>query len=391
MQPVSTTTLNALRSSHVARSTVRALDTLGQTSVNPPGTSMSVVTGVVRQSVDATIRSTVDVTVTGPWPATHGAAEWLLSPFGREIYVSRFVGLGNQPGGGETIPIGYFRVDDVEERDDGTLRITGSDRAAWVHDQEAIGPVTYTGPLSGVLASIAAEISTQSAIYPPVPGTTVAGPTQILPGVNGLVGVNGFVVERDRWLGMRALCQSYGYDCWADARGRLTVGLMPGTQPPSTPQVWTISANVNLSRLSRAVTRRGVANRVVVTGDTMILNGGVGPLRQVRSVAVNSSVATGGPAWVGGPAGVLTRRDHFPALTTDGQCFDAAAAILVRERVVATDVRAVIVPCPALEAGDVVQLNTRDGRDTGRYVVVEQAIPLGLDSDHTVAMRELVA
>lgn len=368
----------AVRGSHKI-STVARFASLGNSTAAPAmlGDPVPVTDGHVTMRLDADIRSVCDVTMQAPWPASIAAAvgnasvsyldvDWRLSPLGREIHLAQRVQLPS--GATEEIPLGYFRIDTSEELEDGAIRVTGSDRASWVIDQPRASSITYgvanfDTTIKGILDSVGSvggidHTDIRDVVYDdPAVGLATFG--------------RHVAIERDRWPAVQDMCEAVGRVGIVNRLGQLYVAV-PAEQlvTLATPPVWTIRHTGNLSQLRRRVSRLGTYNRVVVTGEAMTGT----PPRAVRGTATITSLTS--PIRAGGPFGVMTRFHHSPLVTSDAAAQATADTLLTRWGGLPLEVDAVAVPFAALDPGDPVDLESKDGTSDGLHMVTTVRHPL---------------
>ncbi|MGL5911654.1 MAG: DUF5047 domain-containing protein [Phycicoccus sp.] len=389
MRPLSDLARSILAgASHQMTCRVASMGFLGRQDAWPSASAAftrEVIAGTVTESLDATIRSRVDLTLRGDWPADVGAyagsAEsgpqgpnldgWNLSPLGSEIHVGMLLRMPD--GSDEQLGIGYYRVDSVEEQRPGVLRVSGSDRSAHIIDQPRPVPVSYAAgaTLDAVLqAVIDSSTAVQPGIGVTIPDVDIPTPFVYDIPADASTVLGGIAhVDRDRWAAVQTIVASRGRAAWVDHRGRLRIGPPPGTTVSPTP-VWTIRGGPGgtLSALRRAVTRRGVLNRMIVTGDQFA--GGT----QVIGVAVDNDPLS--VSRVQGLMGVQTEWAHLPVITSNAAATTAAETIGKQRAGAWLDVEVDIVPCPTLEPGDAVLLQAGDGTPDRVCVVRESRIPL---------------
>lgn len=332
MRPVTDSFLNAIRGSHTAVFRARLVEP-GTVGVNPNGTQINILSGNVVFDTNAKITSSLDLVTDLEWPGTPDSPG---NPYGQEIYVERGVRYG--AGTPEYVGLGYFRIDTVEQQraPKGTLRITGSDRMANVVDGRPIQPVQFSAG-----ASIGSVLDL-------VVGQVVPGLVSVydFDAYSELLRAN-YVMTDDRIKFVQELLDAYGKIGYFDYAGRLQVRDVP--DPTNTP-VWDIDSGRSgvLVSLGRSVSRAGVYNGVVATGEP------VGELEPVRGYAFDLDPAS--PTYWEGPFGKVPRFFSSPFLTTNGQCGNTARALLLQSTGLPYEVVLESVPNPALEGWDVVRV-----------------------------------
>lgn len=363
MRPVSDAFLAALRGSHrmVARARVVAP---GQTGVDPDGTEIPIENGDVQLDATADIRSTVDVTTDGHgmWPTS---ADSLLAPYGNELFVERGIRFGN--GTTEWVSLGYHRIHGPEQQDapNGPIRLSGQDRMAGIVDARLTAPVPF-GPADSygtVVEALIADV---------FPWATIEWDDT----TDGRALGRSVVAEDDRYAFLADLITSVGKTWSWDHRGILVI-----KDPPSeNASVWEVNAGQNgvLVSLSRELSREGVYNAVVATGEA------ADTVTPVWAMAVDGNPNS--PTWWDGPFGKIPRFYSSPFLTTSDQAAIAARSILVKNLGLTYSVNFGSVPNPALEPDDPIRI-----RYPGRselHTIKQLTIPLVTTAALTATTRE---
>lgn len=134
MYAVSERFLSALQGPH--RIAVRAtlVDSVPQFGLSPTGTELPIVDGAVTIQSLSDIKSTLTLTVPGEYYDA-------LQPFGQEIFIER--GIEYAPGDIEYVGLGYHRVEQVEQDNApyGQVVVTALDRIAQVKQNKLIFPL----------------------------------------------------------------------------------------------------------------------------------------------------------------------------------------------------------------------------------------------------------
>lgn len=370
MRGVSARFLRTLRGSHLAVFRATVCDTF-QTGVTPAGTEIPVEDGDVKYSATAAVRSTLDLETTVAWPRSGGD---LLAPYGNEIFIERGLSYGN--GQHEWVGLGYFRIDTPEQDSvpDGPVTISGQDRMAGIVDARFLAPRQWRSTVSrGDLVELlitevypAAVIEWDNAALRDAPiGRTVIG-------------------EEDRAGVLADLVKSLGKVGYFDHRGIYVVRTPPAvTGVPA----WTIDAGRNgvLVEMSRSLTREGVYNAVVATGEA------ADTAAPPRAVALNLDPRS--PTYYRGRFGPVPKFYSSPFLTTYAQCLNAATGLLRQQLGLPYQVDLGSIPNPAVEPFDVVRVRypkrsrSRSLR-TETHVVDTVTIPLVPDQAVKLTTRE---
>jgi len=358
VRAVSDRFLSTLRGSHLAVFRARVCTTF-QTGTNPTGTEIDILSGDVVSSATAEIRSSLSLTTSQPWPRL---STDLLAPYGNELYVERGIQYGN--GQAEWVGLGYFRIDTPEqdEAPDGPVDIAASDRMAGIVDARFLTPRQFASTLTcgALVSTLVTEVYASATIEwddALVEADTIG---------------RTVVAEEDRAKTLRDFLTSLGKVGWFDHRGVFVVATPPDiTGSPA----WTIDAGLDgvLVQMSRSLTREGVYNVVVATGEA---GDTTAPARGVATDTAPTS-----PTRYGGPFGPVPRFFSSPFITTNAQATTAAAALLRKSLGLPYQVDLTAIPNPALEPYDVVsvaypkQARSRTHR-TEVHVIDSVTIPL---------------
>lgn len=371
MRPVSTKFLNTLHGSHLAVFRARVQDTFIITT-NPGGTEIPILGGDVKYSAGAEIRSTLTLTTSWPWPLTSSDT---LVPYGHYVYVERGIAFGN--GQREWVGLGYYRIDTIEqdESPDGEIVITASDRNAGLKDGRLLTPKQYASTLTNgdVVNSLIWGVYFFAGIIE-WDDTAVRDDT-----------INRTIIAEDDRLGtLRDLLTSLGKIGYWDHRGIFVIKTPPDVT--GAPQ-WEITAGSNgvLVQMSRALTREGVFNAVVATGEAG------DTAAPVRAVATDNNPAS--PTYYSGPFGPVPRFYSSPFITTTAQAQSAAQSLLKQNLGLPYQVSLGSVANPALEPYDVIDVSYPKASRSRtlkkeRHVIDEITIPLTPEQPVTLKTRQ---
>jgi hypothetical protein len=361
--PATGALLRTLSGSHRVLVEARVCTTF-QTGGNPDGVQITILGGDVTLDGTAEIQRTLELTTTGDlWPRR---ASDLLTPYGNEIFVRRAVDLGPdlEP---LWFPLGYFRIATPEQDDapDGPIRLSCQDRMSGIVDGRLLGPRVFSG--SRTNQSVFQELVGE--IYPDV---TVIFDSMAMDNLG-----RQLVAEESRYQFLREIADSLGKVMFWDGQGFLRVEQAPDPGMP----VWTVNAGDHGVQLqvSRTLTRVGVYNAVVATGEA---GDGSDP---VRAVAVDANPLS--PTFFGGPFGKVPRFYASPLLTTVGQASVAAGNMLRRSIGMPYEVNFRAVVNPALRPHDPIEVRYLDG-NRERHVMESLTIPLDVGSPMVGTTRE---
>lgn len=362
MQAVSADFLATVRASHVV---VARADLWYAGECTYP--DLPVVSGQLTLSDDDTIRGHVaGLVVADPLgelvPAIGRAAG--LHVYGAAIHLRAGVVV---PGGAtETVSLGWYVVQDVQiieahrRAADGTwisggatLTVDALDRMVAVEDYRFLAPST---PAPG--ARCLAEIRRLCAGLLPI-GTWPALTDPLVPA--------GTTYQESRLDAVASLAAAAGVRVYADPTGALMA--RPIAAPVRNP-VAVLSTYDAVSEVTHRYTRDGAYNAVVARGEA------TGTAAPVQAIAYDTDPSS--PTRWGGPFGRVPMFYSSPLLNTVAKCQSAAQthlAAIVRGRDRVEEFTAA--PNPALEPGDIVQVNTPRAGFIGPLVSVELPLAAG--------------
>jgi hypothetical protein len=358
MRPVSAKFLQTLRGSHLAVFRARVCTTF-QTGTNPTGVEIPITGGDVKLSAGAEIRSTLNLTTTAAWPAS---ASDLITPYGNEIYVERGVAYGN--GQREWVGLGYHRIETPEQDEvpDGDITLEASDRNAGLRDARFLAPRQFDAALTNgaVVTTLITEV---------YPAASISWDDTAVRDAE----INRTIIAEDDRLGtLRDLVMALGKIGYWRYDGAFRIETPPATTGAP---AWTIDAGANgvLVQMSRGLTREGVYNAVVATGEAGDTTA------PARAVAYNLDPAS--PTYYYGRFGPVPRFYSSPFLTTNDQAASAAASILRQQLGLPYQVELSSIANPALEPYDVIAVkypNASRSRtlNTETHVIDGVTIPL---------------
>lgn len=345
MRPVSDAFLSTVRGSHVAFSRAYV-----------GSARLPIIDGDVTLDGDADVRGTVSITVDGSaWPADPFD---LVTPYGTELTIEAGVRLGHDSR--EILGLGVYRVEDMSQESPGaSVTINLSDRNAGLRDARLVAPRTWPAgtPRATVTAALVRDV------YPAASITWDSDP--------GKLGA-AMTVERDRLPALIDLWASVGRVGAWNHRGELVIG----APPAGSSVAWRVNAGENgvLVAMPRSLTRDGIVNAIVATGET------TDDAPPVAGVAYD--LAADSPTRWGGRFGKVPGFYASPLLTTVTQCQKAAATKLANRAGLPYTVEFTSAPNAALEPYDVVELAyPRRPRDPAmiveRHRITAIKIPLG--------------
>lgn len=265
---------------------------------------------------------------------------------GTQVALAYHVGIpGSEP---ETIGLGWFRIDDWGEGDDGTIDVTALSVEAPIAEARFLAPFNVA---SGTTFANAARQLVGSLV-----------PLEITASASPVVPKQTF--EDDRLAALRELVTAWPARMVAEDSGALVIA--PPLNDETDPVVVTLTDGEGgtVVRVPRSGSRTGIYNAVKASGES------TGESEPVSAVAY---ITTGPRRW-NGPYGNVPYFYASPLLTTKAQCAAASKTILDRLQILAKPVTISAAPDPRLEVGDVIAVGYR-----GRVEVVRvDAITLPL-------------
>lgn len=364
MRPVSERFLATVRGSHrmIARARIVSGEPVG---VDPDGVEIPIVSGSIRYDLAGDVRGTLDLTTAGRWPDSPGDA---LTPYGDEVFVERGIDYGD--GTREWVSQGYYRIYSVEQQaaPKGTIRLTGRDRASKLIDDRLLSPYQFSASAS--VAGVVDYLVRQTFADPVIYFDWQADDEQL--------GAD-HVVERDRWAFLRELAAAYAKDLYYDYRGYLVMADAPDPTAP----VFRVNRGRDgvLTSVSRSLTRDGVYNIVVAQGEP------VGEAPPVRGVAYDAAPSS--PTYWRGKFGRVPRFFTSSFLKTEQQCVTAARKMLDDVAGLPYAVSFGMVPNPALEVGDPVEIVVEPDGTSQTHVIDTLTLPLDPATPVTATTRRI--
>lgn len=274
-----------------------------------------------------------------------------------------FQGIGVPRLGIEWIPAGRYVIDRLQRTRLGvSLDLLGREdvvRGADLPTARSIGPDS-------------AEVCARLLLSEALP----AAPIAWRDGVKKATRLPAFVVDEDRWAALSGgtdtsgtatgIAASLGAELYADAHGILTFTPVPTLADPV---VWRIPRTLATAQPSEEETSEGLVNLWVVTGDSGSGGATIGPAYAWDNDP--SSLTYAGPDPVGDPLApqreglpwvrVRTARYASALITSEAQADDVARARLADSLGVQASLSFTAVCNPALEPGDVVEVEVSDG------------------------------
>lgn len=366
MRPVSPAWSRTVTRPHQAIFRATVCDTF-QTGTTPDGTRIKILGGDVELNGTADIRSTLDLKTAGAtmWPRR---SDDLLVPYGNELYVER--GIKYSDALVEYVGLGYFRIETPEQDEppDGPIQITGSDRMAGIIDGRLVRPQQFrtTASFGFVVETLVQQV---------YPDAVVVWDDPV---VRDSLLARSLICDDDRYGFLDGLVRSVGKVWYWDHAGRLSIKSMPS---PSTPVAELVAGRGGvLLKLRRQLTRRGVCNAVVASGEA------VDTYDPVSWAAIDDDPDS--PTYYYGRFGPVPKFLTNPAIFSPAQARTAAEAELRKHLGLPYSLTMSVSPNPALEPWDPVDVRAAERDSVETHVLETLKIPLTARGAMTGTTRE---
>lgn len=285
-----------------------------------------------------------------------------LLPLGSELVLHR--GIEFAPNDVEMVPLGVFRIDQTQiRRPNPFVQVQGTDRSLLLADDKLLEPLT------GDAATVLEEI--EALARDSVPDITIintATSTMPLP--------EDQAYERERWLAMQDLAASVEAEVFFDAVGALVIRDKPSIDADP---VWVVGYENALVSTDTAMDRLKTYNGVVVEG---------GEYGEPPIVGTATDDDPDSPTYWGGTFG---RRPLFIQnnnLSTQDEVDELAATELARSKGLPRSVRLQNMVNPALDCGDVIEVDFVNGVSEAHLIESIQ-YNLGPSSQMSLTTRTL--
>lgn len=363
MWPVSAAARALLRGSHTAVARVDVLHS------GRPVYTLDVVDGQVSTESGRAVLRNLGCTVIDPTGELSGGdVDDLLNPYVCEIAPHRGVRLPtptNAASDSVMVPLGVFGLTSRQVSGDGSISLTGQDRA-----------MGYQGPMLGSLA-ISAGTPVEVAVLRLL-GARNPGVTLVTLKTGFTCGPLVYAPDIDVWSEAQELAQSVGGQLYHDRIGQATLRLSgPASSVPVATYADGDGLLLSVDRQEDSDTIRNVVVAESADG-------------RVRAVVEDTNPSS--PTSIGGrygrrPAKTLVNQ-HFQTVT---QARQAAALRLAYELGRSETVTFTAVPHPGLDVDDVVTVHRpRAGLHDRGLVVASTTMPLAADEPMQVACRRSV-
>lgn len=385
MHQVSDRFTKAVQGPHRIAVKVILVDSAPQFTTQPTGTELEVLTGNVTIQSLSDIKATLTLTV----PAKY----WdQLQPFGVELFAYRGVEFG--PNDAEYVPLGYFRVEQIRQDNGpyGPIEVTGFDRISALQQNKQVFPVplnnadSHRSVFERLINGVSIPLQAQ---YPGLPtdgygaylGVRIPITwTSYDPDATTIIGDQ--LVEGDSYGYLANLIKFYRNSAMRFRNdGTLLVysTVVDGSIPIATLYGGT---GGSLMGVKRVVKRGDVHNIVTAYGnDPSSITSFISVFNADPASALAYNKTTY-PAFGPSPTYYTS-----PLLQTDADVELAGEALLRRYRMLPLVFTLTVIPNPALEPFDVIDVVMRPGLAPVRAIIDTMVIPLASDVPGTITTR----
>jgi len=262
-----------------------------------------------------------------------------LSTYGSKLRISR--GVRYPDGTTELVPLGVFRVDEIDgDPDEGPVTINGKSLECVIADDKFTEPYRASGLAVGAIEAL---------IQRSIPDAIVVSTA-----VDAAIGARTWDIEGDPWAAVLELAAAIGAEVYADPDGVFKIAELPDIL--SATPVWSIAAGEGGAYISasRGMTADAVHNGVHARGEST--ETGTAP---VSDLVVDEDPSS--PTYWDGPFGRRPRFYSSSTLITEGACTSAATLLLRSAKAPNSSADISSLPNPALAPGDVIRVAYPDG------------------------------
>lgn len=284
-----------------------------------------------------------------------------LSVYGATLRIERGVDYGD--GTTETVPLGVFRVTDVDgDPDEGPVTIEGQGLEWVVAGDKFTEPYRASGTAVGAVRAL---------VQRSLPSASVISRV-----TDGAIGPRTWDTEADPWDGAQECAAALGAEVYADPDGVFIIAALPDllTAAP----VWSVAAGQDgvLVSANRGMSSDGVYNAVLARGENTETNS-----PPVSALAVDDDPTS--PTYWDGPFGHRPMFYTSSTLTTQTAALSAAKLKLAAARAPNATGDLSSLPNPALEPGDVIRVVYGDGTRE-LHQVQSFSVPLDVGGDFQI-------
>ncbi|APE21418.1 Peptidase [Streptomyces venezuelae ATCC 10712] len=280
---------------------------------------------------------------------------------GARLRISR--GVRYSDGSSELVPLGVFRIDEVEgDVDVGPVSLGGKSLECVVSDDKFTTPYRAAGTAVAAITALVLRSLPDAAVVSMV--------------ADAAIGARTWDVGDDPWVAAQEIAAVLGAQVYCDADGQFVIRELPDITTVT--PVWTVAGGEGGVYISavRGTSAEGVFNAVHARGEST--ETGAAPV----SALVTDSDPTSSTYW-GGPFGRRPTFHSSTTLTTTGACTQAATVLLRGAKAPNARADFSTLPNPALAPGDVLRVVYPDGTRE-LHQVASFTVPLTAGGSFTV-------
>jgi hypothetical protein len=335
---------------------------------------LSATGGGVTEDATAEIRRRCSITVVdSTGELTPRGVEDLLTPYGTELRPYR--GVLYDDGTHEVMALGVFRISqvDVDDSVGGSpdIRIEGFDRSRKIARDKFTEPYSVAAGTNIVVAIKALIARTYADAEYDAISTTMVTTAPLV-----------YDANTSPWDAITSLGVSLGCEVYFDARGRVVIAPPADIDAlPSPDFSYVEGRGCTMTNISSKFTDEPGHNGIVLTGET------VGDeTAPVRAVVWDTEPTS--PTYHLGPYGEVPDFVTDPNVKTTGEAENAARSLLQGRLGFSDQLTIVAWPNPAVNAGDVVQVERERSGATGLYAVDVITTPLAAKEAGSLTVRK---
>lgn len=275
----------------------------------------------------------------------------------------------------ELVPLGVFPISEVDIKDNAegvSIEVYGADLSQRLRDNtwEAIFTVPKDSNLGDVVKQVILN-RLPGAVFGDFATTAEVAPASLIFGANATNDPLQDVIDIAGYCGM---------ELFVDANGKWV--MRPEPDPDLGSPVWVISDSVNpvVTDYERKLSDKDLLNYIVVVGET------TGDTPPVRGVAADNDPESN--TYWKGRLGKRSRTFVSKLVTSDAQATVAAQAKLLKFKYITETVQIKMVPNPALDAGDIVDIDRSRVKLAGAFLVDGCSIPFSQADLMTLTARK---
>lgn len=283
---------------------------------------------------------------------------------GLNVISSRIqVWIGYDLGGSQVlVPLGVFRVDDLNRTDGGSLQVSGTSLEAYVIEDQFIDElvISVDEPIIAMIQELIIQsLPDASFVLDDWATSQLGARTQV-----------ALSAKRDRWDAVTQLAEHIDCDVFCGPDGKFRISRRP--KMVDSLASWNLNEGPDgvLVSMNNRVSRDNTYNAVLVLGQNS--DSSVPPFS-----AVAYDDAANSPTRWGGPFGRKLYVFQDDMMSSQEQCLLKAQELLEFFRAEDRELDLTAIPNPAIEPDDIVEVQMLDGT-VERHLITAITIPIGL-------------